>query len=349
MSALADAIKKVATGPHLSKDLSSDEAHDAMAEILTGEADPVRAAIFLIALRMKRETDDENWGLLSAIREVSNHAVAEVDSLLDLQDPYNGYSRHCPIAAFLPAVLVACGLPTVSQGVVEMAPKFGVTHAQVLTEAGIAVDLTVSQAASQISDPNIAWAYLDQAQAAPALFGLKELRTQIIKRPSLSSLEKLVKPISAQGNTHLMLGFVHKAYPPMLADLAKRAGYNSAFLARGLEGGVIPTLRETAQCYQWSNDSGLVKKICDPIDANIAQTTRGLKPQVKQVTAAETATLGLAALSGQQGVAYDSLVYGAALALWYCNMADSLTAASARVRTALDSGKAQEYFNAAKG
>ena len=64
MTALAEAIKKVATGPHLSKDLSQQESQLAMDEILSGQADPVQAAIFLIALGMKRETDDENLGLL---------------------------------------------------------------------------------------------------------------------------------------------------------------------------------------------------------------------------------------------------------------------------------------------
>eukprot|EP00494_Astrolonche_serrata_P017896 UN18086 len=49
-------IQKVATGPEYSKDLSFEEARDAMATILDGSADPVQAAVYLIALRMKRET-----------------------------------------------------------------------------------------------------------------------------------------------------------------------------------------------------------------------------------------------------------------------------------------------------
>ena len=42
MSAVADAIKKVATGPHLSKDLSLEESREAMLEILSGKVDPMR-------------------------------------------------------------------------------------------------------------------------------------------------------------------------------------------------------------------------------------------------------------------------------------------------------------------
>ena len=86
-------------------------------------ADPIQAAIFLIALRMKRETDEENLGILQSIQSVTAQASAKVDDLLVLSDPFNGYNRHCPLAVFLPAVLAASGLPTVTQGVKEMGPK----------------------------------------------------------------------------------------------------------------------------------------------------------------------------------------------------------------------------------
>ena len=56
-------IQRIATGPELSKDLARDEARSGMAQILRHGADPVQAAIYLIALRMKRETDDENAGV----------------------------------------------------------------------------------------------------------------------------------------------------------------------------------------------------------------------------------------------------------------------------------------------
>ena len=81
-------IQKVATGPEYSKDLSFDEAHAAMRTVLEGRADPVQTAVFLIALRMKRETDDENAGVLQAIMDSMQHVTAEVDEVLDIADPY---------------------------------------------------------------------------------------------------------------------------------------------------------------------------------------------------------------------------------------------------------------------
>ncbi len=66
--ALHRAIQKVATGPEYSKDLEYEEALETMEFILSGKADPVQVGIFLIALRMKRETKEENRGILQAIK-----------------------------------------------------------------------------------------------------------------------------------------------------------------------------------------------------------------------------------------------------------------------------------------
>jgi anthranilate phosphoribosyltransferase len=344
MTALSEAIKKVATGPYLSKDLSQQESQLAMDEILSGKADPIQAAIFLIALRMKRETDDENLGLLQSIQSVTVQISSKIDELLIISDPFNGSNRHCPIAAFLPVVLAASGLPTISQGVKEMGPKFGVTHSQVLDQAGVSTGLSVEQATQKLENESIAWAYLDQAQTTASLYALQDLRTRIIKRPSLATLEKLVMPIKARKRTYLQIGFVHKAYPPVLAWLANQAGFAATLMVRGIEGGVLPTLREPSNCF--SEVNGLAEHYqVSPTEFDIEQTTRGVLPQQSdEVTAAETVEQGLNALSGQSGAAFDSLVLGAAMALNHFGLQNSPQQAADHVRKTIKSGKAKEHF-----
>lgn len=344
MTAVAEAIKKVATGPHLSKDLNYDEAKQAMLEILAGEADPVQAAIFFIALRMKRETDDENFGMLQALQQSTTQCQAQVDQLLTIADPFNGYNRHCPVMAFLPAVLAAAGLPTVSQGVKEMGPKFGVTHSQVLAFAGVDTQLRVQDATQRVNNNDIGWAYVDQAQATPGLFALQDLRTKMIKRPSLATLEKLIMPIKARNKTHLQIGFVHKAYPEVLASLSHRVGWNSALVIRGIEGGILPTLREASNCYQVLGETTTECRF-EPEDFGLEQDTRGVLPQTSDsVTAAETLDLGLRALNGQAGTTFDSLVFGGAMALWHCGLQPSQAQAAQHIRQIIKSGKAKAHF-----
>ena len=47
--------------------------------VLDGLAGPVQAAVFLISLSVKRETEDENKGLLQAILDRTEIIEAEVD------------------------------------------------------------------------------------------------------------------------------------------------------------------------------------------------------------------------------------------------------------------------------
>lgn len=81
-------IQRIATGPELSKDISREEVRASMRFILEGKVDPVQTGIYLIALRMKRETDDEDCGILEATRTVT----APVDKIIDLADPYDGFN-----------------------------------------------------------------------------------------------------------------------------------------------------------------------------------------------------------------------------------------------------------------
>jgi anthranilate phosphoribosyltransferase len=345
MTALADAIKKVATGPHLSKDLSREEAYAATMEILAGDADPVQAAIFFIAMRMKRETNEENMGILEALQAVTQQQLTEVDDLLLFSDPFNGFNRHCPVTAFLPAVLAAAGLPAVSQGVFEMGPKFGVTHAQVLKLAGYDNKKQVAAVTQAVNDPEIGWAYLDQSQASPKVYALQALRTRMIKRPCLATLEKMLMPVKGKARTHLMIGFVHKEYPPILGWLAAAFGYHSAFIARGLEGGIVPTLREASHNHRLLNGD-MQECLLTPAEFGIEQETRGVTVP-ESVSAEKTLEAGMQALNGQAGPAYDSLIYGAAIALWHTGLQPSQQQAADHVRAVINNGKAKAHFEAA--
>ena len=62
-------IQRIATGPDLSKDISRLEAHLGTKAIIDNQIDPIQVGIYFIALRMKRETLDENRGALDAVLE----------------------------------------------------------------------------------------------------------------------------------------------------------------------------------------------------------------------------------------------------------------------------------------
>lgn len=358
-------IKRIATGPELSKDISREEARQGMRFVLEGAVDPVQAGIFLIALRMKRETDEENQGILEAMLEVAQRVTAPVDSIVDLADPYDGFTRTLPASPFLPAVLAACGVPAVSHGVASMGPKYGVTHRQVLAAAGVPVDLAPAQAAERVGDPAVGWAYVDQKAFCPKLHDLSQLRTLIVKRPAITTCEALLGPIRGRVSTHLVTGYVHKPYPRIYALLARHAGFDSALIVRGVEGGVIPSLRQAGKAFTYHDkgpeqavefspaELGVDEAVLAPPIPDLARRERESGDQSASdldtaAVARAAAQAGLAALSGRPGPTRDSLVCGGALCLWHLKRHVSLQSAAAAVRQALDSGQALERIGRAR-
>jgi anthranilate phosphoribosyltransferase len=352
-------IQRIATGPELSKDISMDEARLGMQAILNAEVDPVQAGIFMIALRMKRETDDEMRGVLDAVRDATGHVVADCDEVVDIADPYDGYNRCLPASPFLAPVLAECGVPAVSHGAEAVGPKFGVTHRHVLAAAGIDVDLTPAGAAARLADPAIGWSYVDQRAFAPKLHDLVPLRGTIVKRQVITTVEVMARPVHGRRKTHLVTGYVHKPYPRIYALLARHAGFDSALLVRGVEGGVVPSLRQTGVCFNYQQMGEEQSFDIDPTAIGIEQNVRAVPlpdnlPTTTRpgdeiavavdvpATARAAAQAGMAALEGARGPTYDSLVFSGALILWHLGREHRLRAAADRIRAVLDSGAATQ-------
>ncbi|MFN3715332.1 MAG: anthranilate phosphoribosyltransferase [Thiobacillus sp.] len=349
-------IQRIATGPDLSKDISRTEAHLGTKAIIENLIDPVQVGIYFIALRMKRETMDENRGVLDAVLETTRRVTAEVDEVVDIGDPYDGYNRCLPAAPFLGPLLAELGVHVVSHGLDRVGPKYGVTVRHVLEAAGVPVNLGPQQAAARLADPALGWTYIDQAQSNPGMHNLIPLRAQIIKRQVLTTVEVLSKPIQGRKKTHFVTGYVHKPYPPVYAELARVAGFDSACIVRGVEGGVIPSLRQEGKYFHYHDMGEEIEARIDPAALGIEQPVRAVPlpgsvaaaPGEDEIVAAidipatarAAAEAGMLALRGEKGATYDSLVLAGSIILHHVGKAASITDAASQIRAVLDAGKA---------
>lgn len=91
--AISVAIQEIAVGPDRGRDISAELCEQVMTGILDAQIDDVRAAVFLIALRMKRESPDEMSGLTRAAQDRVVQGSVAVDDLVTMVDPFDGYSR----------------------------------------------------------------------------------------------------------------------------------------------------------------------------------------------------------------------------------------------------------------
>ncbi len=180
-----------------------------------------------------------------------------------------------------------------------------------------------------------------------------------MKRRVLTTVEVLARPIHGRSKTHLVTGYVHKPYPRIYALLARHAGFDSALLVRGVEGGVVPSLRQNGVCFNYQNMGEEQPFDIDPAAIGIEQSVRAVPlpddlPTTTRpgddiavavdvpATAKAAAEAGKAALEGKRGATYDSLVFASALVLWHLGRESTLQAGADRIRAALDSGAAAQ-------
>ena len=341
------AIQKVAVGPDRGRDLTRDEARAVMQSVLSGEVDEVQTAVFLIALRMKRESIDEFVGIFDALQSSIETVIAPVPNLICLADPFDGYLRHVSMTPFVPSVLAACGFSSVLHGVVTVGPKSGVTAQQVYQRAGILVNQSSQEVATSLSE--LGWGYLDQAQYAPALSALIDLRDRMVKRTALTTLERLLMPIKGTQSTHMALGYVHKAYPSIYAGIAQHAGYDSILLTKGVEGGLAPALNKPIRRFFCSNDISKNTDDCKEVLENEmfdSAKYAALRTQDCDVDPVQNCLdTGLAVLSGEPGVARNSLCLAAGQILMTYDPSFTLIKAVEKVGLCLDNGAALEVFD----
>ena len=356
---MREVLQRIATGPTMSKDLSVDQARAAMRLVLEQKSDPVQSALFLIALRMKRETDAEMQGVTEAILQGTCTLSVDCEAMITLADPYDGYIRSLPASPFIPAVIAACGVPVVTHGIESIGPKHGLSVKRVLQSAGIPVDHTLEAAAELLSGADATWCYLDQSVVAPELAALQLLREQMVKRPCITTIEKGLMPLSAARRNHFITGYVHKAYPDVYASLARSTGFDTAGFIKGIEGGVVPTVAQVSRYFQWSNSDNALEKIrIVPEDIRIQQSSRCVdmpegvlqldelgRPVSSSIEALakSTAAEGVKALKGSRSIMYDCIVLGASVSLASFR-GIGIEEASGTVRQVLDNGRAAEVF-----
>jgi len=360
---IRSAIQRVATGPELSKNLSRDEARSVMHALLDGSADPVQAGVFLIGLRMKRETDEEFKGVMDALNDKTEICHSTANEIITISDPYNGFNRTLQGSLFTMPVLAACGMNVYSHGVELGGPKFGVTHHTIIKALGGNPLRSTDEVASRVSDPNIGWGYLDQKVMNPALHSLNELRMRIVKRPVLSTTEVLVSPIKGANKTHLVTGYVHKPYRDTYCMLARHMEYDSLLLVRGTEGGIIPSFRADAHIVRYNQTVDYEELDIDLTPLELLRSYRaedvpddlplateesnpiGMKWDINELSAL-CAEKGRDALKGKTGALLDAAILGAALIMWHTGYQPNMKTATDHARQVIASGEALSRLDA---
>jgi anthranilate phosphoribosyltransferase len=199
-------IQRVGSGPHTGKNLSRDDAAEAMAMMLTAEATPAQIGAFLIAHRIQRPRGEELAGFLDACDRQAQKLPA-IDGLVTvLGCPYDGRSRTAPVTLITALGLAVEGVACLTHGSGRMPTKYGVPLIDIWQ--GLGIDWTKlgrDRLSDLLSHHRISFYY--QPNFFPAAEQLVTYREQLGKRPPVATMELMWVPY--QGPVHLVCGFVH--------------------------------------------------------------------------------------------------------------------------------------------
>ncbi|CAD6248190.1 unnamed protein product [Miscanthus lutarioriparius] len=236
----------------------------------------------------------------------------------------------------------------------------GITEGQMLKFMGANIHLSPTQAKILLEDETTGFAYLNLQEACPPLYSIIGLREHIKKRPPLATSEKVQQFVRARGREAMVAGFYHEGYEDPLLMLMRRRIVHAGLVVKGEEGALSMTTKERSA----HASKGLPVNHCSgfrtPNRINSSETDGISRESFRVIVNAQelgfesTETprtdrsilknleLGLAALGGEKGAAYDRIVLNAAMAdhLLGCSGAEDINTALDRAREAIDSGEA---------
>lgn len=185
-------IRPLGRGPGRARDLSAEEAQEAMRMILNGGVTREQLGAFLMLMRYKRETAEELAGFTMALREILPPPSLAAD--LDWSSYASGRSRGQPWFLLAALLLAQNGIRVFLHGASPVAGEKSLTE-QGTAMLGIRCCRDLKDADKAMQDKNIA--FMNLADLCPPLYHLLCLRPVLGLRSPANALARLFNPLQA--------------------------------------------------------------------------------------------------------------------------------------------------------
>jgi anthranilate phosphoribosyltransferase len=210
------------------KNLTSQEAEDAMRIIMNGQATQAQIGGYLVALRMKGESVDEIVGSALAMRAESSQICLELngDPLLDTAGTGGDGSQTFNISTATAFVLAGADCKVAKHGNRAASSRCG--SADVLSALGVNLDLSPKQVGECIE--NVGIGFLFAPKFHPAMRHAVGPRKELGQRTIFNVLGPLTNPAGA---THQLIGVFDASLTHPLAEVLGALGGEAAFVVHG--------------------------------------------------------------------------------------------------------------------
>lgn len=240
--------------------LQAEEAETVMNQIMRGDATDAQIGAYLMALRMKGETQSEIVGSARAMRNNAQKVpvTTDGDQLLDTCGTGGDRSGTFNISTTVAFVAAGAGVPVAKHGNRAASSKCG--SADVLAELGVNLDLTPEQVAECVDAVGIG--FLFAVKLHPAMRYAVAPRREMQVRTIFNILGPLTNPAGAKRQ---LMGVFAADLTDMLAHVLRELGAESALVVNGY-GGLDELTTTGPNRISHLKDGGITTYELDPRD-----------------------------------------------------------------------------------
>ncbi|MDA7946633.1 MAG: anthranilate phosphoribosyltransferase [Hyphomicrobiaceae bacterium] len=329
MSEFSRFVSKAAEGDAL----TAEEAADAFAIMMSGDATPAQMGAFLMALRLRGESVDEITGAARTMRDKAATVAApegSVDTCGTGGDAKGTYNIST-CAAFVAA---GAGVPVAKHGNKSVSSKSG--SADVLAALGVNLDVGPDVVASAISEAGVGFMFAPKHHAA--MKHVAPVRAELGMRTIFNILGPLANPA---GTRHQVIGVYSRDWLVPLAEVLRNLGSDRVWVVHGSDG--LDELTTTGVTYVAELKDGKVTTFeVSPQDAGVAVSN---PDDLVGGEADENADAVKGLLDGKPSAFRNIVILNAAAALVVSGKAKDLTEGAQLAADAIDTGAARKALD----
>jgi anthranilate phosphoribosyltransferase len=309
------------------KEISAEEAEDAVGLIMEGAASPAQVGAFLMGLASRGESAAEIAGAARAMRSRMARVEAPPGAIDTCGTGGDGaHTLNISTAAAL--VVAAAGVPVAKHGNRAQSSRAG--SADVLEALGVRIDLSPEDVARSIREVGFGFMFAPLHHAA--MKNVAAIRRELGLRTLFNLLGPLANPASVR---HQLIGVFSPRWLEPLAEALRALGTERAWLAHGGGSDEISTAGTTEIL---AVESGTMRRFTvDPASLGLPLADPA---DLKGGDVAFNARAIEALLSGAGGAFRDVVALNAAAALVIAGKANDLAQGLVLAFSTLDSGAA---------
>jgi anthranilate phosphoribosyltransferase len=313
------------------KDLSAEEAENAMRTIMSGEADKIQTAAFLASLRMKGETEEEIAAFARVMRSMAVRINPNVEKSVDVCGTGGDAMKTFNISTTA-AFITACIVPVAKHGNRSVTSKCG--SADVIEELGVNLALPPQRIEECIEKIGIGFMFAPLHHQA--MKNVMDVRQKLGMRTVFNILGPLTNPANA---THQLIGVYDAALTELIAKVLRILGLKKALVVHG-----EPGVDEVSVCGKTKvsqlSDGEIRTYFINPEDFGVE---RASPEKISGGDRKESAKILRDVLScKEEGAKRDVVLLNAAAAIFAADEARSIGEGFEIAREILEEGRAAE-------